>query len=56
MDRYVDRILKFKLKCKVHVLPKYKHFASECLKEILVAHLTVPVTSLKQIGNWFMSY
>ena len=56
MDRPLDRIIKFKLKFKVHVLPRYKNFANECLKEILAAHLTVPVTSLKQIGNWFMSY
>ena len=55
MDRPVDQILKFKLKLKVHVLPRYKHIASECLKEVLAAHITVPVTSLKQISHCFMS-
>ena len=47
--------LEFKLKFKVHVLPRYKRFASECLEEILVANLTVSVTMLKQTNNCFMS-
>ena len=47
--------LEFKLKFKVNVPPKYKHFARECLEETLVANLAVSVTSLKQINNCFMS-